>query len=461
MRQFRHQLPPMAAEYVTGCSYDKRKLRHLLGRFHAWLQTEKVPTPEINTDHISSFLSLPWACELAESTKSLYDKHLYRYLKWLGDRNIIQRDNSREPTVTVLPDSAQSFLLEIQPTLRPKSWNGYKSFLGRWCRWTESKGIDTHELTREEVVEYCRTLHERGLAPATRCHYLVKLRTFLFHLADNGLLANQPRILVRPADFPKPPKLLPRALHPDVDAQLCERLAASNDIRCRGFLLMRNTGMRVGELCVLPHACLHDDHLGHHYLKVPLGKLNNERLVPVGDETFALVQAIQEQGRPGRKSLIENPRTKQPYQLGSYFTSLQTVRNGLENKDGSRITSHQLRHTYATELLNAGLGLASISQLLGHRSMNMTLRYATMNPNQLRRDYLVANAKARDRYGSIPEAPLNPTADAGPASSSVVADIARCVKRDAAGLSAECKAHAQRVARQLKNIGIRLRELGL
>ena len=60
------------------------------------------------------------------------------------------------------------------------------------------------------------------------------------------------------------------------------------------------TGMRVGELASLPVDCLRSDGTGRRFLKVPLGKLATERLVPFDDQTVELVQRLRQAGRPGR-----------------------------------------------------------------------------------------------------------------------------------------------------------------
>jgi phage terminase small subunit len=106
------------------------------------------------------------------------------------------------------------------------------------------------------------------------------------------------------------------------------------------------------------------------------------------------------------------------------------------------------------------MSLAAIRQLLGHRSINMTLRYVSLTPEQLRQDYLTATAKARERYGKVPEAPPTIQRDER-TSAETIDDVVRQIKRDAAELSTEQKTRARRAARQLKNLGILLSELGI
>jgi site-specific recombinase XerD len=456
----RHQLPPVAAHYVAVFPYDKSNVRHLVGRFHAWLKANRVSTSEITINHVNQFTQQPWAQDLADSTQTLYNKHLQRYVRWLADGGYTARVR-KEPAAPPLPKTAHDFILELKTTLSRGTTKNHEQFLRRWYRWTDSKNIDTHKLTRDDIVAFSRMLHTRGIAPQSRRHYLAQLRRYLFYLSDRGLLSEHPTNLVRAADFPKQPSLLPRALAPHVDAELRARLAAAPHVRCRGLLLMRHTGLRVSELANLRMDCMHEDHQGCLYLKVPLGKMKKERLVPLNDEATSLVLQLQQQGRAGRTWLIENPRTKKPFSRARYQESLRSLRSGLPNEDGLAITTHRLRHSFATELLSAGLGLAAIRQLLGHRSLNMTLRYVSLTPNQLRDEYLAANAKARQQYGKVPEAPRTDDPIDETTSAAALADIIRKVKRDAATLALEHKPQARRAVRQLNNIAILLNELGL
>jgi len=90
----------------------------------------------------------------------------------------------------------------------------------------------------------------------------------------------------------------------------------------------------------------------------------------------------------------------------------------------------------------------------------MTLRYVTLTSDRLRQDYLAANAKARERYGKVPEAPPTAKLDNRTAAETI-ADTVRQIKRDAATLTKTQKARARRVARDLKNLEIVLNDLGL
>jgi integrase len=78
------------------------------------------------------------------------------------------------------------------------------------------------------------------------------------------------------------------------------RLARAQDPYQRGLLLMRNTGLRIGEISSLEYDCLRTDVKGNHFLKVSLGKLKKERLMPLDAQTYQLAQELRQGGRAGR-----------------------------------------------------------------------------------------------------------------------------------------------------------------
>jgi len=168
------------------------------------------------------------------------------------------------------------------------------------------------------------------------------------------------------SDIPKLPRALPRYLTPDMDRRLTQALQACPDrLPADALLLQRATGLRIGELVDLELDCVHEIPSQGAWLKVPLGKLNTERMVPLDEETVALIDRIvthRSQGRP-----LPHPRTARPtdfllthhgrrltvYQLRDVMTRV-TRDAGLPHT-----TPHQLRHTYATALDVRGIASAA------------------------------------------------------------------------------------------------------
>jgi hypothetical protein len=195
----------------------------------------------------------------------------------------------------------------------------------------------------------------------------------------------------------------------DSDRRLADTLEASDyRLAADALLLARAVGLRIGELLDLELDCVHEI-VGHgSWLKVPLGKLDTERMVPLDDETVALIDRITTTRSTGRP--LPHPRTGRPTQF--LFThhgrrlSQTAIRTELARSATTagigHVTPHQLRHTYATALVNAGVSLQALMALLGHVSAEMSLRYAHLFDTTVRAEYERALTLAKNRIGPMP-----------------------------------------------------------
>jgi hypothetical protein len=124
--------------------------------------------------------------------------------------------------------------------------------------------------------------------------------------------------------------------------------------------------MRIGELVDLELDCVHEVPGSGAWLKIPLGKLLTERMVPIDEETLVLLDRIVACRSPGRP--LRHPRTGKMADF--LFThqgrrvSADTLREELRRAGAEagldRVVPHQLRHTYATALVNAGCSLQAL-----------------------------------------------------------------------------------------------------
>ncbi|MGH7487765.1 MAG: tyrosine-type recombinase/integrase, partial [bacterium] len=295
----------------------------------------------------------------------------------------------------ILPAIARAFMKSIEPTRRPGTCLSYRSGLAHFHRWLDDHGFAVDKLSRSEISGWFHALLDKGLHPATRIHRLGEIRIYLHWLDQQGLLQANPDELIRVSDFPKMPQYLPRPLPPDVDRELQRRLAASTDFCQRGLRLMRNTGIRVGELAALEYDCIRLDLKQRPFLKVPLGKLQNERLVPLEPSIYELVQSLQRSGPRDRTWLLEDP-AGQKIRHGHYARALREAAQGLTLAEP--LTTHRLRHTYATSLLAGGMSLLGVMKLLGHRDYRMTLRYTAITDETIGREYDQALKHVESRY---------------------------------------------------------------
>ncbi len=358
------------------------------------MNAQQLTLSRLTVADVQRFFDQP---SLTQGTRWRYRSELLPYLYWLYVRRSIEflPDQLRLRHRVRLPKLACDFLSTLESTRRPWTCRGYRGSLAHFHRWLDKEGLALHKLTRPAMSRWCHRLLEDGLHPSSRTHRLFDVRAYLRWLAEQGVLSADPDDLIRRSDFPKLPSYLPRPLPPDVDRELQRRLAASEDLYHRGLLLMRNTGIRIGELVALEHDCLRIDPNGRPFLKVPLGKLHNERLVPLDAATHELVLSLQRRSPMVRCWLLEDPpghRTR--YRL--YCRALHRAGDGFDLSEP--LTTHRLRHTYATSLLAGGMSLVGVMKLLGHRDYRMTLRYTAITDETIGREYDAALQNIQNRY---------------------------------------------------------------
>jgi integrase len=284
------------------------------------------------------------------------------------------------------------------------------------------------QLTRAHIEEFLAYNHKRPwrgrvardqpVSPVVSKRTVIDLRCFFDDLALWGWTERPPRRVLFPTDVPRLDKPLPRALPADADRDLMAAIAQLADPFARtGLTLLRGTGIRLGELLDLELDCVWDSASHGSWLKVPLGKLATERTVPLDALTLTALDEWIAQRGPQRA--LPHPRLNRPADFlftarGKRPTAWRLRRGlddaaaaaGLRGRDGQPLhpTPHQLRHTYATSLVNAGMSLQALMALLGHVTTEMTLRYASLAAPAVRTAYEEAMGKARARL-TLPIAP--------------------------------------------------------
>ena len=256
----------------------------------------------------------------------------------------------------------------------------------------------------------------RVVSAAVAQSAVLSLRNLLDDIAAWGWEQAPMRRLVFAADVPKLDQPLPRALAPDVDAAVMNAVAHLDDPFARiGLTVLRGAGLRVGELLDLELGSVIDYGPAGTWLKVPLGKLGTERLVPLAAATIAVL----DEWVADRGTHRPLPHTRTGVLTDFLFTQrgrrlgYTRLRNGLlaaaeaaglraPDSDVLAVTPHQLRHTWATELANAGMSLQALMALLGHVTPQMTLRYATLASPTLRAAYDEAMGKMRRQFTLTP-----------------------------------------------------------
>jgi len=233
------------------------------------------------------------------------------------------------------------------------------------------------------------------LATATCIGRLIALRAVLNELAWAHKLAELVH-LIRREDIPRTPQTLPRPLTAEQDQLLQQELMRRNDLAGNLFLLMRHTGMRIGESVDLSYNCLHSVSLNQWAIHVPLGKLKTERMVPVDAFVRDLVhrlrffRSLDPRPDDGRLLAWNGSRVSLLARLRDYL-HLACHSAGLP----TNLVPHQLRHTYGTEMLRAGVGFAAVMKLLGHTDPGMTMCYVDVTLTDLQREFQLARSQPR------------------------------------------------------------------
>lgn len=293
---------------------------------------------------------------------------------------------------------------------KPSTVNGYRTNLGHFhdylrqiytCQVICKKHIA--RLSKRNLQKYLTFLNSKKLTPYTRVNYLLSVKKYLAWEAEQGTIDESLLETLDRKYLPKVPEYLPKPLSHQNDRILQDRWRSDDSSYAKFFLLLRLTGLRIGELINLPNDCVVTNAHNEPFLKVPLGKMDNERLVPLNHEALDIITMLKAISPAGKYDT-------DPNRLVAIAGAVPFVYNQLRRKlirttgdiidQGKPITLHRLRHTYATSLLTGGVSIVSLMKLLGHRRIEMTLRYAKVTPSHLRNEYL--HAIANLEKGLIP-----------------------------------------------------------
>jgi integrase len=277
---------------------------------------------------------------------------------------------------------------------------------------TSLAGLDREKHIEPYLNSVAKAISPKNGQPITtadQTRRVLTVSSFLNEITEWGWADAPKRRLVFRSDIPRLPKPLPRYLPVDADRRLGEALAHSEfRLAADALLLARACGLRIGELLDLELDCVHEIPGNGAWLKVPLGKLDTERMIPLDEETVTLIDRIaatRSEGRP-----LPHPRYGRTAQF--LFThhgrrlAQQALRRELDRAAEAagigHVTPHQLRHTYATAMVNAGVSLQALMTLLGHVSAAMSLRYGRLFDTTVRAEYERALDLAKARIGPLP-----------------------------------------------------------
>ncbi len=240
-------------------------------------------------------------------------------------------------------------------------------------------------ITRADVEAFIEREQDRGIKITTIRTRLVCVCAFLRYLVEEKVVS--PDVFGRRIRLQLPERL-PRAMDPDDLARL---LSVIDDTQDRAMILvLLRTGMRIGELL---QTRVSDVHLRERRIEIYEGEKNRlGRVVYLSDDALGALGVWMKARDPGKEHLFHS-RGKRSRMC--YSTARNRFMNYIEKAglDHRGYTVHTLRHTFATELLNAGMRLECLQVLLGHRCIEETRRYARLTDRTREEEYFRAMSR--------------------------------------------------------------------
>ncbi len=244
-------------------------------------------------------------------------------------------------------------------------------------------GSAIEKIERVDLEAFIEHEQDRGMHISTVRTRLACIIAFLHFLMEQDIV---PGSLLKRGIKLKLPDVLPRAMNPaDVRKLLC----VIDDIRDRAlFLLLLRTGMRIGEALGLR---LNDLDIKGRKVHLYEGEKNSMgRVVYLSDDALFAIK-LWLRRRDKNKEFVFYGRSNGHlcYGTGRGLFVKYLKEAGLDQKG---YTVHCLRHTFASELLNAGMRLECLQQLLGHQDIEVTRRYARLTDTTREQEYFRAMA---------------------------------------------------------------------
>ncbi|APT14730.1 tyrosine recombinase XerC [Lactobacillus jensenii] len=253
--------------------------------------------------------------------------------------------------------------------------------------WKNNGGFNGFkQVTSRDIEIYIASLASTGLSQASQARKLSSLKSFYKFLTRRNLVEVDPTQTV---SIHRKSKKLPEFFYEPEIKKVLDSLSASDKLTVRNkamFELFYATGMRVSEVSNLTLEQIDFD----VQMILVHGKGNKDRYVPFGDYAKAcLLRYLNEARR------LFNPDDDNHYVFldnrGHQLTSrgIEYIMRKVFQKGGlsANVHPHELRHTFATQMLNNGADLRSVQELLGHESLSTTQIYTHVTMERLQKDY--------------------------------------------------------------------------
>jgi integrase/recombinase XerD len=376
--------------------------------------------PERDLEQVRLYLA---ACYPKDSTRQGYAKGLHKLAEFLWLTKPLARPHHAINWSYYTANLPADLAAELQPylRLRQRAWLPEQqhrasldllSHLTLALRWLVQHGGLTclAELTPNRWFDYVDARLAEGISPTTLNGELHALQAFLRYEMEQGQPICHRMLQVTPLTEHKPlPRDVPLAHLRQLYAHI-QQMAATEHANLRRlgrldrawFLLMLHSGLRSSEVRRLRLA---DLTLVEQRLRIEQAKGLKDRIVPLSQTTVEAIDAYLAVRGPANTDHLFLFRHL-PLSVTYCLERLKTY----SHRCGLNITPHQLRHSCATLLLNAGAPILTVQAILGHKHIDTTLSYARLYDGTVAADYYRAMSQIEPHLHlvEVPEQTTSP-----------------------------------------------------
>lgn len=293
-------------------------------------------------------------------------------------------------------DAAEKFLtyLRIEKNYSQNTLNAYSIDLKFFFDFCQKEQLDILRIEPVDIRSYFAFLAKNnGLDRRSQSRKLSSLRTFYKVLLRENLVPSNPALQI---SFPRVRREIPKNFRIGETEEILsfETESASEilEIRDKAMIeVLYSSGLRVFELVNAKLSAISKD---LKILKV-LGKGQKERYVYFGKEAVHSLQSYLDRRNelfPDAEEIFLNQKGKKLTTRGvRYILNERRKKMGWEKT----ITPHKFRHTFATDLLDAGADIRAVQELLGHSSLSTTQIYLSVSKEKIKEVYRKAHPHAR------------------------------------------------------------------
>ena len=289
------------------------------------------------------------------------------------------------------------YYLRSERSMQPNTISSYVSDVEAYLMYLEDTLLidDPNLITEDNVTKFLLSLKKKKFSTTSISRYLSSIKSFHKFLSKDGLTKKNVTLQI---SSPKIDKKLPVVLTVEEVTKLLDSIKGDKPLDLRNeamFELIYACGFRVSELVNLK---INNLHLTSKMIQV-IGKGAKERLVPVNDYAIRILRKYLLEARPlllkdaKDSGFIFLNNNGQVLSRVGFFKLLKNIAKqaGIEKE----ISPHTLRHSYATHLLEAGVDLRFIQELLGHEDISTTQIYTHLSLAKVKEVYKTAHPRER------------------------------------------------------------------